>query len=262
MQFVYKHALLLFEQEQYEHAIIELKRILFYSDTLNNESIQLIAKCNEQLNRPDRAIEAYNELYRIESNDSLRLEVKFEIIRLYLLSEKPIYAIQELVLLDTGNSLFFEQKKRFYLSLVYFRLNDYGMSHANMRMFLELVNDNKHSAGIDSLFNEAARNYSRSSKGFVIASGLVPGSGMVMNGFYKDGINSFLLNTIIITSSVYASMRLHPFDALLTFFPLISRYYIGGLQKTKELAGDKKVNQNNIIYNELLKTIQSILAEP
>jgi hypothetical protein len=71
-------------------------------------------------------------------------------------------------------------------------------------------------------------------------SGIIPGSGQISVGAFKDGINSMLLIAGLSLIAVLMFSEHYLFiDVALALFPWIQRYYLGGMDKAKGLAISK-----------------------
>jgi hypothetical protein len=72
-----------------------------------------------------------------------------------------------------------------------------------------------------------------------IMSGIIPGSGQFASGEITAGLNSMLLIGGLYLISLRV-MHIYSFwDAVLAVFPWIQRYYLGGMEHSKQLATSK-----------------------
>jgi hypothetical protein len=249
-----------YAEENYPQAIIEAKRAVFFSDSLKIPGYLLLSDCNVQMELFDEAIKYLSLAAELEQCDSLQKEILFQKINIYLRTRQPAYALIELSNLKNIESDYFFKKSDFYFALSYFQINDLKLSKKYTRRLLS------ESSGYDSCYMNALflKAYKNSNKSFVLpafSSAILPGSGQLMNGYYREAANTFLLNALLATTTYITFTRLYPLDAILTFYPFIQRYYLSGIFKAKELAMTKQECLKMELYNELLDYIDHLLND-
>jgi len=89
-----------------------------------------------------------------------------------------------------------------------------------------------------------------------IMSIVIPGSGQVYCGDYKNGINSFLLLAGLISSGVLLAGPYTVIDASIIVLPWFQRYYIGGYQKAALIAADRQNEKKSSVLINILHTLQ------
>jgi len=255
---VYKYAINLYNSGKYRQSIIEFKRVALFSDTLSDSCFLWLAVCNTKLNSIEEAAAWYEKAIEAVKDDSIKTEIAFRKINLRLSHNQPIYALTELNELKFKPSLYFEKKKLFYLAISTFLLDDYESSEQYMHALSTHFTcyDSTLVAGI---YDRAARNYRKNTKVYSVFSAIIPGSGQMASGAYRDGINSFLLNAAIVTLDIYTFSRLGFFDTFLSLFPITKRYYFSNITKAHELAELKKEESKINLYNYLLEYIDAQL---
>jgi len=249
-----------YSEGNFDQAIVEAKRAVFFDDSLKIPGYLILSGCYEQMELYDEAIKYLSLAAGLEHNDSLHNELTFQKINLYLRSNQPAYAFIELSGLEDKRSVYFSKKKDFYLALAYFQISDFNNSKKYSYLLL------KESSGYDScfintLFLKAYRNLGKSPLMPAVSSAILPGSGQLMKGYYRDAANSFLLNAVLASVTYYSFIRLNPLDAIITMFPFVHRYYLSNIFNARDLAISKQENVNIELYNELLDYIDQILND-
>ncbi len=89
-----------------------------------------------------------------------------------------------------------------------------------------------------------------------VLSIVIPGSGQVYAGDYRNGANSFLLVLGFITAGIGISSSVTFFDAALIVFPWFQRYYMGGYQKAYIIALEKQHAEKNRVFAGLVEALQ------
>jgi len=236
----------------YEQSIIEFERILFFTDTLNKECYLKLADCYTKLSNYEIASNYYHKAYNSELDDSLKNEILFKNIIHSLQHNKPIYALIDLNLINTGTSAYFIKKKLFFLVATYYLLDNYDQSLESI-LALSGYYPESDSNYIKSIFDKAKKNKARKTGYLPLFSAIILGSGQFTGGNYKEGVDSFVLNTILLSIAIVSINRLSYLDAFLSLFSPLRRYYISGINKTKILADKKKEERNIELYNQLLE---------
>ncbi|MCF8363481.1 MAG: hypothetical protein K9G70_12755 [Prolixibacteraceae bacterium] len=85
-------------------------------------------------------------------------------------------------------------------------------------------------------------------------SGIIPGSGQFVTGEVKAGLNSMLLIGGLYILSVHVINLYSFWDAAIALFPWIQRYYLGGMDHSKDLA-ESKIRSKR--YSSYLKVLEA-----
>jgi hypothetical protein len=248
-----------YDEANYDQAILEAKRAAFFNDSLIKPVSILLANCYEQMEIYDEAINNLAVASEYEFNDSLYKELIFKKINLYLRSRQPGYALIELSRLDYNRSVYFSTKQDLYYALAYFQIDDFNNSKKYSEKLLKKY-AGYDSCFIDNFFHRAIRNSDKSSLIPALSSAIIPGSGQLIDGYYRDAANSFLLNATLAAVTCFSFVRLKPLDAIITMFPFVHRYYLSNIFIARELAVKKQENVNVAMYNELLDYFDQTLT--
>ncbi len=249
-----------YDDQNYEQATLEAKRAVFFNDSLKIPAYKLLAECCIQMSLYDEAIQYLETISEKEQHDSLFDETLFRIVHLYLIYEKPANALIRLSELRPTQSEYVTNKTHFYYAFAYFQIHDFVRSEIHLKDFLK-GRPGYDSCYIEELYREASRNANRNMNIPMLSSAIIPGSGQVIEGYYQEGINAFLLNSFLAGITIFTFYRLYPLDAILTMYPFVRRYYLSNIFNTKELAIKKRDTIQIEIYNELLDYVSQLIIE-
>ena len=84
---------------------------------------------------------------------------------------------------------------------------------------------------------------------------ILPGSGQIYSGDFKNGINSILLTGGLAALGVLMYNQYSLLDAFLAVFPWFFRYYQGGYEKAKNIAHDKRAIRRDKTYKKVLEIV-------
>lgn len=254
----YNYARELYQSGKFEQSVIELERIALFSDIIDKECYLLMAECKKNLHETDESVKFYKKAQDLEEDDSIKMEISFKIILLHMKYNQPIYALIELNSMQTEHSDYFNKKKLFFLVTCHFLLKNYEQSEEYMN---DLSNyfPKYDSLYVNSIYCKALRNNSRKTKYYSVFSAILPGSGQFFSGAYQEGIDSFLLNALLISSAIITVEHLSLLDAALSLSAIIKRYYTSGIRRSKVIAEQKKEEKRIDLYNNLLEYINDEL---
>ena len=256
----YNYARELYQFGKYEQAVIELERVVFFSDSLDKECYLLLAEYNANLTKIEESVEFYDKAFNLEEDDSIKMEIRFRKMLLYLKHNRPIYALIDLNTMCVEHSDYFTKKKLFFLVTCHFLLGNFKQSEEYL-IGLSKYFSQYDSSFVNSIYYNAKKNKSKNTNYLSFVSATLPGLGQVLSGAYNEGIDSFILNTILISIAVVTVNRLSFLDASLSLFPIIKRYYMSGIIKTKAIAEQKKEEKKIDLYNELLEYIECEMSK-
>jgi tetratricopeptide (TPR) repeat protein len=248
-----------YNEANYGQAILEAKRAAFFNDSLKKPVSIFLAICYEHMEIYDEAINNLTIASEYESNDSLYKELIFKKINLYLRSRQPGYALIELSQLDNNRSVYFSIKQDLYYALAYFQINDFNNSKKYSEKLLKKYTGYD-SCYISKFFIKAIRNSNKSTLIPALSSAIIPGSGQLIDGYYRDAANSFILNATLVAVTCFSFVRLKPLDAIITMFPFVHRYYLSNIFIARDLAVKKQEKVKVEKYNELLDYFDQILS--
>jgi hypothetical protein len=243
------------EQGNYKAAEKLYQRILYF-DTAHAFSKVNLELANLAIAEGKATLaSSYLQSYRVQlpmgSDDWL--ETSFKIATLSLQENLPLEALGELLQLKT---LFLDglQKQRLslYLAAAYFQNKQFIESE---KYFLSITNSSDHKM-IKAIFKKNNRLEKVYNSFFLqVMSALLPGSGQLYSGYYKESVNSVLIvgSFVVLFSKM---TRIYGWlDAFLSVYPWLSRYHQGGVRKVDLLANERIKQKRSMYYNKLMKQL-------
>lgn len=211
--------------------------------------LERIADCNLAAGKIETALEYYDHSYFAQTNDSIKKELIFKKSACFIRSHNYKFALMELLSMDTGLDSRFDQKKNFYLGMTWFGMEDYAKSET---FFENAVTGYDNKLKIRTIFADPKRFQRPNPKAASWLSIFIPGSGQIYSGEVVSGINSLLLTGSFLALGFYLASVTTVFDAIITALPWFQRYYQGGFQRAAEMAKNKREDNRNKIFNQVL----------
>lgn len=90
-----------------------------------------------------------------------------------------------------------------------------------------------------------------------IANMIIPGSGQIYSGDFKNGLNLTLLLSLLGLLAVNTGVNYSFMDAVITIMPWYQRYYMGGYTKAEQIGIKRKDQKQEQLKSELLTLIAS-----
>lgn len=244
-----------FELQNYEQAAKLYQRVLFFdSSETYIYAYARLAQISLANKEKDKAILYYSRYrnFLAYSNEEWK-NIGFKLVGIYLSLNLNKEALGELFQMQLLNLNELETKRlNLYLAVAYFQDKDFGNSK---NKFKSIIDSSKYNL-VDRLFKQNDRLEKRyNSYRMQIMSAFVPGSGQIYSGFYKEGINSFVLVGAFLTLFVHTSLVYGLIDGVIAVYPWISRYHTGGVKKAGDLAKQRVVLKRTKYYHELLELV-------
>lgn len=230
-----------FEQGNFIIAAKEYNRALFFSSEHQDVLTIQIAHCYAQLNELELAIDFYDKAYKLSTNDSLKTEAIMGSAFCFILQEDYILALSELF--NASDNIQTHQKIQYHFlkGIAHYGIHDDSLALIEFEQSLLLSDPN--SLKIDSLKAEFEKVFKFQKRynpnRTYVMSGIVPGSGQLSIGAVKEGINSMLLIGGLYLVALNVIKNYSFWDAAIALLPWVQRYYLGGMDKAKELAVSK-----------------------
>jgi tetratricopeptide (TPR) repeat protein len=242
--------------ENYQAAVEYYERVLFfdsnqehYPSVSNN-----IAECYFSLHDYPNAIKYYSLAFNLSQDDSLRNFYSLRKIESLILNHNFSYAYIELLENEEAN----KGKKEWTL---YAAVSCFGMEQYDdsKKYFLHLIpsNNSKDSILVEKSFLKLSK-YQKTLKPNRAKwmSFIIPGLGQFYSGNIKNGLNSLILNGLIIYLTIELSITYTVMDALLATGPWIQRYYLGGTNNAKHSCEMQLAKRKNQVYQNLLEIVK------
>ncbi len=236
-------------EKNYNSALKSYRRVQYFdTNNVNYHIFSKIADCYYYENKFEDALFYYDLAFNFEINDSLKKEYSFKKILIYTLQKNIFFANRELLSLDDTLSIYFYKQKEFYLGIINFEQDSINISKNN---FKNCIEDTIKKLIIDSLYNSVNLKHPKPKIAYYLS--FFPGAGQLYLGNYKDAANSFLLSATFMTLFLYTSFNYSIIDAVISVMPYFYRYYVGGINKSKNFAETKKKDKKQKLLNNILK---------
>jgi len=243
-----------FESENYAIAVKEYNRALFFgAESVDEVSIQ-IAHCYSELANYQLAEDFYDQAYRHSQSDSLKNEAILGKSYCLLLENKNLAALSELIYFNNETNLEQQIQSHFLNGIAYYGLRNDSLALEEFSAVLEL---SELSDSVKTELNSEFKKVFKYQKKYnptraYIMSGIIPGSGQLSVGAYREGINSMILITGLYIVAAQVIINYSLVDAALSLFPWIQRYYMGGMDKAKGLAVSKIESKRYESYEKII----------
>ena len=249
-----------FARNQYEVALKEYQRVLFFSENKSNPSLfQSIADCHFQVGNLERALEYYDRAYFLYEDDSLKQSMLFDKIACHVFQKNYDLAFIDMYSLPDTLSDFFEGRRHFYLAIVHFGKEEFQQAKQH---FINIHPGNSSFTNqLNEWFDPKGKINRPNPKTAFILSLIIPGTGQFYAGDFKNGLNSFLLNEGLLFLGIYTAYRYTVLDAIFSVGPWFQRYYQGGLESAEKIAEQKRAMHRQEIFNKTLNLIDKVRTE-
>jgi tetratricopeptide (TPR) repeat protein len=236
-----------FANEQYEKgnfkiAAQEYNRALFFGYDKVDELSMQIGHCYTELSDYNLAASFYERSFKYSNSDSLKNEAILGKAYCLLLQNKNFLALNELIYISDHSTVQQKTGMHYLKGIAFYGLGDDTLAYDEFYTVLDLTGINDSAKTIlTSEFDKVYRyNKKYNPNRAYIMSGIIPGSGQISVGAFKDGINSMvLLAGLSLVAVLMLSEHYLFIDVALALFPWIQRYYLGGMDKAKGLAFSK-----------------------
>lgn len=235
----------------YQGAIENYQRVLFFDETQQFPYIhERLANCYFTENILDKALFEYNVAYNLASIDSVKNELSFKRILIFILLDKYNDATFELLSLNDSLSEYFSQRKYFYQGIVSLVSDSIVTAKTEFEKALHPLD-----SGSRKQLSLAFAKYHPSRPNPKIAnlmSVFIPGAGQLYSGDYKNAANSFILTGGLVVLFFATAVNYTFLDAFVSVMPYFQRYYFGGIKKAKATAIAKRENNKDKMVEKVL----------
>ena len=253
----YRHAQALYKLGDYELAIPELRRVLFFGNNENPDACFALGNCYNKMQDYAKAKYFYGLAAKLYKTDSLARQVRFSIISVNLKEAEPNLALSQIFSLPDSLPEAEFRRLCFYTALAYYQLSAYGDSREYFRNASgTAISQLQHS--VDSVYALAERNHTKSAYLPMMLS-IIPGGGQLYLGETSAALNSFLLSAFFAGLYIYAIESISPLDAVLAVAPWFQRYYQGGMLQAKKMAVQHKEKVDSECYDALIRLYSGTL---
>jgi len=244
------------EAENYQAAVEYYERVLFFDS--NQEYYPYvsnnIAECYFSLYDYPNAIKYYSLAINLSHDDSLKNIYSLRKIESLILNHNFSYAYIELLENEDKNK---EDKEwALYAAISCFGMEQYEESKMYF-LFLIPSNNKKDSLLVEKSFLKLSKYQKRLKPNRAKwMSFIVPGLGQFYSGNIKNGLNSLILNGLLIYFTIELSITYTVIDAFLATGPWIQRYYLGGTNNAKHSCEMQLAKRENQVYQKLIEIVE------
>ena len=247
----YQYCKAQYQNQQYQNAIESGRRVLFFdkADKYKKEVTKILGKAYFQSGEYKQSAKYYDIAYEYASGkDSTPHQLIMKKAMALLMDGTLQLAKAELLALPPDLNSQEQRQKHLLLGITAFQRASFPKAE---QYFIKAVPDSD-SSRVNKLFmkNKDLKRYDSWLPR--IMSLIVPGSGQMVLGDFKNGINSLLLTGAIYTLFINTAQAYSFLEAILGVFPTFQRYYVGGFQKVKDIQMQKKAKERHQIYKDLI----------
>lgn len=244
-----------FEDGNYSIAAQEYNRALYFGHVSVDIIALQIGHCYNRMEDYELASIFYDRAYIQSKSDSIKNEAILGKTFGLLLANKNMQVLNELLYFtdDINNT---QQIQMHFLK----GIASYGVQSdsAAYNEFIRVVELSELSDSTKLLLDKEFKKVFKYNKRYnptrtYVMSGIIPGSGQLSVGAIKDGLNSMLLITGLYFAAVAIIKNYSTLDAIITLFPWIQRYYLGGMDKAKILAEEKIIKERYRSYEKIVE---------
>jgi tetratricopeptide (TPR) repeat protein len=255
----------LFALENYDAAITEYKRFLFFNSNHPQAGeaqfkIGLAYRAQEWWSK---AAEAMIEAIQWTTETELQAEMRTELAVTLIASGAYDLALVELIKVNMqSQSVRLRQRARFLRGVAYLYQFRWEQARSVFQAYLEgMPGAAEAGTKIDGLFLDALNRRRKSEKTARILSTFLPGLGQTYAGDWKNGLNALLLNGVLGYVTLDAAIERDYDDALLSFFFLSYRYYAGNRSRAAEAAQTFNDRENRQHVEKILQALATYFEE-
>ena len=255
----------LFALENYDAAITEYKRFLFFNPyhPQTGEAQFKIGLAYRAQGWWAEAVEAMIEAIQWTTETELQAEMRTELAVTLIASGAHDLALVELIKADMqSQSVRLRQRARFLRGVAYLYQFKWEQAQAVFQVYLdEMSGAAEAAAKIDALFLDALNRRRKSERAARMLSTFLPGLGQTYAGDWKNGLNALLLNGVLGYVTLNAAIERDYDDALLSFFFLSYRYYAGNRYRAAEAAQAFNDRENRQHVEKILQVLAAHFEE-
>ena len=244
------------EEKNYNSAILEYKRYLFFNKQSNNSTTALLElyKSYQAIEDWPNAFSTIEKAYLSTNDDSLKDRIYID--KAILLISKGKIQRSEIILTKISKYTNYEKIKR----ESYYWL---GLGHLYSCKWMEAKNIMKKYYGesynqyLDSIFINSNKLDLKSPQRARLFSLFIPGLGQIYSKDYKNGMNSLILNSLTSYFLFNSIIDKKYLDALIIYYTPFERYYWGSSRNAELIANNynQKISKQfaESVFNSILK---------
>lgn len=243
-----------YRQGDFQQAIAYYKRVLFFDKEQSYTRLiyEDLARSHFELNeyRPSAFFYdlAYNTAYENKANRNALL-LKRALCYIYL--QEYNSALLDLYLVEDPQPITARQTALLEGMCLY-RLEKFEEAHS---AFVAALGDNKDTSVVVQNFRKLEKINRKRPKKAKVFSMIIPGTGLIYVGDWKNGVSSLVLVGGLTTLMVVSTINSGFLNAFLNVFPWYQRYYMGGYKLTEKVAREKLDTRRLELLQDLVNDI-------
>ncbi|RUA32161.1 MAG: hypothetical protein DSY77_12120 [Bacteroidetes bacterium] len=241
-----------FEAGNYSNSVLAYERAIYFSENTSPDTYFKLAEAYFLKGNVERAIRFYNNASFLEQNIEQKNEYIFKKCLAYLSINNYNQAIITLGAVNDFNNPEANLKKQYFKSIAYYLKEDYDQFQSIFDNYIEEMDLNSYDAYLMvNNFNTKADKVKPNLAMWM--SVVIPGSGQLLYGNWKDGLNSMGLTAALVGLYFNYVVQFSLVEGYLVVLPWFQRYHKGGYMIAKETALDKEEEYRAKAYGQILK---------
>lgn len=247
-----------FDSEYYEQAITEYKRFIYFNPNDKNINYAYLkiglAYRNEE--KWEESIQALRQTINTATTDSIKNEREVALAVTFIASGN--YSVAEILLLRIEMSTIIpkiKQKASFLRGIIYLYKFKWDSARDVFQSYFDKSQDSTLHAQIDSLLLETKNFKYVSPDTARVYSTIIPGAGQIYAGNWKNGLNAFVLNGALASAIIYKIVKADYMNALVIWYFLMKRYYIGNRYHAQRIANEHNQLLNQTAAQEIINKL-------
>ena len=244
----------LYSHHQYEPAIKEYQRYLFYTGSEDIAVLEKLADGLFKLQNYDLALQYYEQIYYLSDNPEQKFRSRLREIKYHIDQKEYNKALVVLYSVRSDYYALYPEIIDLLFAICHYGIEEFERSE---EYFLDIVaSDSAATHHIKEIFSDKKKFNKPNPKTISFLSLFIPGLGQIISGDLKEGLNSFILVEGIGVLAVYVGFRYSIIDAVFTVLPWYQRYLLGGSDKAEKIAIRKRAQNRNEIFHEILEVLE------
>jgi hypothetical protein len=243
-------------QKRYDEAITEYKRFIFFNpeDPSIAEAHYKIGMSYRAKSELHQAITNFDKSIALTKDPNLADQRRLTLATTLIASQNYNLARLELAkILNSTKDESLLRKTLYFSGIEAIYMRDWKSVEAYFgRYYL----DDKKADKLNSIFRTTRQSY-KSPTTAKLLSAFVPGAGQIYSGYWKDGLNAFVLNGAIIGGVAYNVHKKDYSNAIIVAYLLLLRYYNGNIYHAGKDAEKHNQARENKATIELLRAISA-----
>ena len=241
-----------FNLGNYTNSVLAYERAIFFEENTTAETYFKLANAYFKKGEVDRAIRFYDNAIFLEKDHNKRNELVFKKCLAFLSIEQYNQAIISLGAVNDFNNSEASLKKQYFRSVAYFLKEDFAQFEKIFADYVASMDlaSNQHYIDLE-FYNQKAEKVKPNLAMWM--SVIVPGSGQILYGNWKDGLKSMGLTASLIGLYFNYVVQFSFVEGYLVVLPWFQRYHKGGYMKAKQTALAKDEQYRSKAYQEILK---------